>query len=167
MWLGQFHCYFEDDDGNGWGSRNGVINGRYSYVDVNNPSNNRWLRLQDLRNPSSDIILIDLLLQEGNMTQFDPTVRWTVAHGSAASPMGVNQGYADGSVRWHNFSELNTAYKPAYSWDRKVTLPYHRHKNSKFNWGGYPKSIGWTSPSPGWVGVGRHGLSQKSYDPTP
>jgi hypothetical protein len=151
-------------------------NGRYSYVNPNDPSKNQPLRLDDFRKPSDDIVLIDLLLQEGNQTAYSPNVRWTVAHGSAESIMGVNQGYADGSVRWHDFATLNTGYKPAYSWGREVIQPYHRDKGvagsykgpgGTFNWGGYPDKKWWGSLAWDWYGISTHGLWNVEYDPTP
>ncbi|MFP4028196.1 MAG: prepilin-type N-terminal cleavage/methylation domain-containing protein [Candidatus Brocadiia bacterium] len=177
-WLGLFHAYYEDPStGNSFGSKNGIHNGRYSYVNPNDPSKNHPLRLSDFRKPTDDIVLIDLLLQEGNYTQYVAETRWTIAHGDAASPMGVNQGYADGSVRWHAFAKLNTGYKPAYSWGRKVVQPYHRDLSASgdykgpgtiFNFGGYPDKKWWGTLDWNWYGFSTHGLYHVvNYDPTP
>jgi len=125
------------------------------------------LRFQDLRNAAQDIILIDALLQRGNAGTYSPGTPWRVPHGNPSRIMGVNQGYADGSLRWYNFDELTVGYKPAYPWDRRVVTPYHAGERTKFNLGGYPYThTNWNPAQPGWYGIGLT-PHYTAYDPTP
>ena len=147
-WLGQFYAYYQDSGGNSFGSKNGGHNGRYRAIrpvpgDSWDDSRNRPLRLADMKHPSDDIFLADLLLQQGNHSAYIPEVLWTVPHGSPDAIMGSNHGYADGSVRWHSFNSLNTRYRPAYPWNRKVVMPFHRDKDvgNTFNYGGYGSDL--------------------------
>ena len=164
-WLGQFYAYYQDpNSGASFGSKNGGHNGRYRTirpVPGNNwdDSRNSPLRLADMHHPSDDIFLADLLLQQGNPVAYIPNVMWTVPHGGPGNILGSNHGYADGSVRWHSFNTLNTRYRPAYPWDRRVVMPYHRNKSkgNTFNYGGYGS------------GLDRYGFFsyQGNYDPNP
>ena len=135
----------------------------------------RPLRSSHMRNPSRDIWISDLLIVGSNSSipPSYPDVEWTVPHGEMSSPMGVNQAYADGSVRWHNFQELDTAYQPAYRGHRKASVPFyrdvdytgdsplHRPDNPIFNFGGYPYSVWWPAsnidPDREWWGYPSHG----------
>mgnify|MGYP006286045363 CR=1 FL=1 len=150
--------------------RQGFVIGFASWVGISGGGDARagaWTRLngeaanpvgsRHMRKSSRDILISDLLLQ-GHKTSAPrryPDINWTVPHGQRSSPLGVNQGYADMSVRWHNFDELDTAYIPNYWWDRHVVLPYHRdaeytgnhwairNGTSTFNFGGYPYGVPW------------------------
>jgi prepilin-type N-terminal cleavage/methylation domain-containing protein len=161
----------------------GQINGRFRYVaelgNANHPSN-RPLRLGDLRQPDVDIILVDLLLQYGNQNTFSGNMR-LIPHRTGGLPAGVNQAYADGSVRWHAFTTLNTSYKASYSHDRQVAVLFHRDleatgqyktwSKTSFNYGGYPHKVWWGPSSSNWnaywYGVVTHNIysSIPDYDP--
>jgi prepilin-type N-terminal cleavage/methylation domain-containing protein len=127
--------------------------------------------LSRMGHPSHDILIGDLMLQEN--TDYDPALMRTVAHGSPADPNGMNQGYADGSVRWHGFSDLNTGYRCGYSWNRRVLAYYHRSEKiaggdknggTTFNHGGYPSETWWNpDPSSGWFGFISHNLCNREF----
>ncbi|MFP4028197.1 MAG: prepilin-type N-terminal cleavage/methylation domain-containing protein [Candidatus Brocadiia bacterium] len=128
--------------------------------------------ISDLEHPSEDILIADLILQYG--TSYIPSQLQTVAHGDLASPNGMNQSYADGSVRWHSYAELNTGYRCSYSWDRNVLAYYHRNEKltgadrdgkTTFNHGGYPHECWW---NPGacdrpWFGFISHNLCNREF----
>ena len=123
--------------------------GRFTVRGSHDPGNGRprrrRLRILDMHQPSKDIFISDLLLHGSRdvVPPLWPAINWTVPHGNQGRPTGVNQAYADGSVRWHDFDELNTAYQPAYARDRKVSLPFYRDPDSStFNHGGYPFTVG-------------------------
>ena len=132
----------------------------------------RDVRIGDMKHPSADIFLGDLTLQRG--TGYNPALLQTVAHGSPSTPNGMNQAYADGSVRWHSFDQLNTGYRCSYSWDRNVLAYYYRNVKvaggdksggTTFNHGGYPYECWW---GPGacdkpWVGFISHNLCNREF----
>ena len=173
----------------GYASWLGITSGgvnRCGYYTQKNGSWNRRLRISDMRNPSRDIIITDLLLQGYNSHTYIPypEANWTVPHGSQFAPLGVNQTYVDGSVRWHDFASLDTAYTPSYSHDRHVRLPFYRdreftgnHRHSPngqpiFNFGGYPYSVWWPPsnmrPDQEWWGFPTHNLYNSiNYVPQP
>ncbi|MBS3762033.1 MAG: prepilin-type N-terminal cleavage/methylation domain-containing protein [Planctomycetes bacterium] len=134
-----------------------------------------------MKHPSHDIFVADLTLQEqppGEYLSFSyrPDLLKTVAHGSPGNPAGMNQGYADGSVRWYNFSELNTGYLCSYWWGRNVMAYYNRNVDlvgadrdgkSTFNNGGYPEEVWWPGSDSDftdqWRGVVSHGHGTKEF----
>jgi hypothetical protein len=136
------------------------------------------LRFSDLLQPAVDIIMADLLVQKGNANYYTGTMR-VVPHGIGGLPLGSNQTYADGSVRWHPFDTLNTSYKATYSWDRKAALLFHRDlgatgqyktwSKTSFNYGGYPRKMWWNNQlaDPEWYGVVTHNIysSIPDYEP--
>ncbi|MFP4026747.1 MAG: prepilin-type N-terminal cleavage/methylation domain-containing protein [Candidatus Brocadiia bacterium] len=131
------------------------------------PGEGGRLKLKDLRNPSDDVILVDMLFQRGNSTSYGTDRMWRIPHGSSVKPWKINQGYADGSVQAYNFEGVNWSYKPAYPWDRKVLTPMYASSRAQFNRGGYPyRHTNWQPAKPGWYGIGTtpHG---SSYNPTP
>lgn len=141
----------------------------------------RGLRLADLKKPSTDILMADLLLQHGTHTGWAGAEHMRVIpHGLGGKPTGVNQSYADGSVRWHPFNTLNTQYYSANKGHRQTALIYHRDisetgsyktwSKTSFNYGGYPNKAWWNERlyDQDWYGVATHGLFQHhAYDPNP
>ncbi|MFW5856571.1 MAG: type II secretion system protein [Planctomycetota bacterium] len=136
------------------------------------------LRLQDMKQPSVDILMADLLVQEGTANYYSGAMR-IIPHGVGGLPSGSNQVYADGSVRWHAFSTLNTSYKATTGHDRKAALLYHRDleatgqyktwSRTSFNYGGYPKKGWWDERlyDMDWYGVVTHNIysSIPDYEP--
>ena len=123
--------------------------GMYTIRGAHDPGNGRprrrRIRITDIQKPSKDIFVSDLLLHgSNNATPLPyPGINWTVPHGSRSNPDGVNQAYADGSVQWHTFEKLNTAYQPGYANGREVSLPFYRDPSTfTFNHGGYPFAVG-------------------------
>jgi prepilin-type N-terminal cleavage/methylation domain-containing protein len=157
--------YFDNTtpDRSGVGS-NGGINARYRTRD-GNPALS-WmtdgsngiapLRFSDFANPSDDVIFVDLLFQDGGASTATGT-HWSVPHGRPGSPNGINQGFADASVRWFNHSEMNYYYQTAYPWSFyvKITpLCIDLVRPTLFNRGGYPNAEwGYSPTTPTWFGV--------------
>jgi prepilin-type N-terminal cleavage/methylation domain-containing protein len=112
-------------------------------------------RLNRFTRPSAEVIIVDLLLQRGNSSTYNPNTEMTVPHRRGDSPAGINQVQVDGSVVFHPFSSLTTGYKPAYPWDRQVVTPYYTTADARFNRGGYGTWSGWSPPPPGWWGIGK------------
>jgi len=128
---------------------NGVVNGTY-------------IRPHKLRRPSSEVLILDTLFQRGSGLYFFTSNSWNIPHGRRR-PSGINQGYADGSVRWHNFTDLTFSYKPPYWWDRQVLTPYHADADATFNRGGYPTQGAWVYAPDGWIGISL--LHGATYNP--
>jgi hypothetical protein len=113
------------------------------------------LRLQDFLNPSSDVIFVDLEFQDTTYSTRGAT-NWSIPHGALNQPDGINEGFADGSVRWFNHNQMNTFYQTAYPWSMycKITPLYlDFSKPSLFNYGGYPTEWGWQPTTLEWYGV--------------
>ena len=160
------------------GQTGDVHRGKWS---VKNDSNHQRLKMQHMLNPTRDIFIADLLLQGSNSSSYDANAWWTIPHGSADNPWGTNQAYADGSVRWHIFSDLDGGYKPQRSWSREVVLPFERDAEgytgtsgrgakTTFNYGGYDYKVWWPAdhkPFPkAWYGYPTHGIFNLHYDPS-
>lgn len=146
----------------------------------NDYSRTIYTPLSLMKHPSDDILVADLTLQKqpaGEYLSFSyrPDLLKTVAHGSPDRPAGMNQGYADGSVRWYSFSELNSGYLCSYWWGRHVMAYYHRNVElvgadrdgkSTFNDGGYPNEVWWSTDSTftdEWRGCFSHNHSTRQF----
>jgi prepilin-type N-terminal cleavage/methylation domain-containing protein len=111
------------------------------------------IRENMLRKPSADLFLIDCL--------FSGRGAWNIPHRSGAMPAGVNQGTADGAVRFYTIKQCNYYYQPAYPWDRRIITPFYADKGQRpyLNFGGYNATdtangmYGWVVPPPKWYGV--------------
>ena len=154
--LGLYHnnC---STDGSGTGS-NGGMNGMYRSRVADAGSNigagtQLRLRIIDLKNPSDDVIFIDTLFQRGGASTAAATA-WNIPHATSSyKPLGINQGFADGSVRWFNHSQMNFYYQPAYPWDRQVLTPMYVSPKCAFNNGGYATLWGWSPTTLEWYGA--------------
>lgn len=111
-------------------------------------SNTYWLirgrnvNLQRLERPSEETLFYDRLIQAGqpggSTATYSPNVAMGIPHADGRGPAGTNQGFADGSVRWYGFKQLNYYYMPAgYPWDRQQVMPFYAGPYAKLHRGGY------------------------------
>lgn len=102
------------------------------------------IRVDKLRFPSDESYLYDRFFHPsapGGGTLNGANLNFSAAHNDAGGRAeGLNQGFADGSVRWFNKKQLNYYYTPSqYNWDRAQTLAYFADVNrAVLNRGGYP-----------------------------
>jgi competence protein ComGC len=133
-----------------FGYRMGFVSFLGAVSDLDCFINGRGVRLGHLNAASYEVLLFDALSQRTAA----PT-DWLIPHGSATTPDGLNQGFADGSVRWFNWEEVNRYYRPDYNWDRQIQHFYHCPPQAKFNRGGYPSNPEnvWSRRPWDWVGI--------------
>lgn len=151
----------------GFGSFLGNRVGIFGMIDT------KQVGLHHLRRPSEDLLVLDVLLQEGTLGAYDPSRRWTIPHGKPSMPAGLNQGYGDGSVRWYAFHDLRHHFRPSYNGDRRVVQPLHidAPQRTAFANGGYPRQTQhlWNYAAdhhtwpPGFKGVSR--VHIRPFDP--
>ena len=146
----------------------GVVMGMASFLGLYHMGNGvvetRYLRLNQFTNPASEVGFLDPLFHAGNVYVGSSALDWNAPHqGANGVPLGLNQGFMDGSVQWISYAKVNKFYRPAYYWDRRVTTPLYLPPDAKFNLGGYPYQNGWVSPPVGWYGV--QGIHTGNYAP--
>jgi prepilin-type N-terminal cleavage/methylation domain-containing protein len=125
----------------------------------------RNVKPSGLRHPSSEVILVDCLFQRATQGgRWSASSQWNIPHGRGNRPDGINEGFADGSVRWYSFSALTWSYNPAYPWDRQVVTPYHVEPDAQFNLGGYPFVAGYVYSPKGWYGL-NYNVNGQPYNP--
>jgi hypothetical protein len=90
------------------------------------------IRSDLMTHASDDPIMLDLVTYRWDIPQM------LVAHGTTNKPWGANEGFADGSTRWYNYSDFNSSYSPTYEWDRKCRWFLYNGTNGQFLLGGYP-----------------------------
>lgn len=111
-------------------------------------SNTYWLirgrnvNLQRLERPSEETLFYDRLIQAGQpaggTATYSASTPMGIPHADGRAPAGTNQGFADGSVRWYGFKQLNYYYMPAaYPWDRQQVMPFYAGPYAKLHRGGY------------------------------
>jgi prepilin-type N-terminal cleavage/methylation domain-containing protein len=143
----------------GFGSWLGLVFGtpwiQGPFADANGVVNGVGVKPGDLRHASAEVMIVDSLFQRTltGASSFSVDGPWNIPHGRRGRPSGINQGYADGSVRWHPFSELTYLYRPAYNWGRWVVTPYHADNDAIFNRGGYPTHAVWATAPNGYIGI--------------
>ena len=128
----------------GFGSFLGLRSGTFTGTTF---VNGTGVQLSTFSVPSSEFVMFDLL----SYHWFAPT-QWLTPHGQGNQQGGLNEGFADGSVRWFNWKQVNRQYWGGnYNGDRRIYYYFYCPPNAQFNYGGYP--LGPTTYQMNWVGV--------------